>query len=367
MTMLATIDGHAAFDGGRLAHVRELLDQGVRNGIYPGVVAGIAYQGSIVFHHAAGRQQDAPEARSPMPPDAMFDLASVTKPVSGTALMLCLEDGLLTLDDPVFKYVPEFATGDKATIRIRHIVSHTSGVQSNPKLQYEHRSWTTLLPAYLALPLVGAPGTMFLYSSINFILLALIVERAAGRKLDELLRDRVFAPLGMADTTYNPPPALRPRIPATEFVESRGDYDWGVVGDKTAQKMGGVSAHAGLFSTAADLLLYGSMLLSGGSHGGVRVLGAAAAKLFITPWVDDRGARRGLCWLPGNPRTFGDLLAAQCVGHTGTTGTAMCLVPAYDMAVVLLTNRVHPSRDNELIEGFRPKFFNAVGAALARS
>jgi CubicO group peptidase (beta-lactamase class C family) len=367
MSVLPTTDGHRAFDDGRLARVSALLDQAAGQGTFPGAVAAIAYQGNIVYHYAAGRQQDGPEKRSSMPTDAVFDLASVTKPVSGTALLLCLEDGLLTLDDHVGSYVPEFAAGDKAAIRIRHIVSHTSGVQSNPRLHNEHQSWDTLLPAYLALPLIGAPGTIFMYSSINFIILALIVERVSGKKLDELLQERVFGPLGMADTAYNPPLSLRPRIPATEFVEWRREYDWGVVNDKTAQKMGGVSAHAGLFSSASDLLLYGSMLLNGGSYGGVRVLSPAAARLFLSPWTDEHGARRGVCWLPGNPRVFGDLLAAQCVGHTGTTGTAMCLVPTNDMAVVLLTNRVHPSRDNDLIEPFRPRFFNAVAAAVTET
>ncbi|HTJ57113.1 MAG TPA: serine hydrolase domain-containing protein [Devosiaceae bacterium] len=353
----------SGLDESRLASVRQFMDQGARDGVFPGAVAAIARNGRQVFEYAAGRQQDGPEVKNTMPVDAMFDLASVSKPISGMALLLCIEDGLLTLDDPVGRFVPEFATGDKAAIRIRHIVSHTSGIQSNPKLYHEHQNWETLLPAYLALPLVGQPGAMFLYSSINFILLALIVERASGRKLDELLAERIFTPLGL-EITYTPPEALRPRIPATEFVERRNSYDWGVVNDKTAQMMGGVSCHAGLFSSAADLLVLGSMLLNGGTHAGVRVMSPAAARLMTNTWTDERGVRRGICWLPAAARTFGDLLSAQAVGHTGTTGTAMCLVPSEKLVVVLLTNRVHPSRDNDLIEPFRPRFFNTVAAAL---
>jgi CubicO group peptidase (beta-lactamase class C family) len=364
MTMLPITADHPGFDKTRLAKVTDLLDRAAANGVFPGAVAGIAHQGRIVYQHAAGRQQEGPERSDTMPVDAMFDLASVSKPLSGTSLLLCMEDGLLTLDDHVAKYIPEFATGDKAAIRIRHLVSHTSGIQSNPKLYHEHQTWETLLPAYLALPLVGPTGSMFLYSSINFIILALIVEKVTGKTLDALLQERVFGPLGMADTTYNPPASLRPRIPATEFIDRNGDYDWGVVNDKTAQMMGGVSAHAGLFATAADLLLFGTMLLNGGSYNGVRVLSPAAARLLLNPWTDERGVRRGLCWLPGNPKVFGDLLGSQGVGHTGTSGTAMFLAPAQDLAVVLLSNRVHPSRDNDLIEPFRPRFFNAVAAAL---
>ncbi|MCP8937465.1 beta-lactamase family protein [Alsobacter sp. SYSU M60028] len=362
--MLPIVDNDSHFDRHRLGRVSALLDQAARDGVFPGAVAGVAHRGRIVYLHAAGRQQDAPEAKPEMPVDAVFDLASVTKPVSGTALLLCLEDGLLSLDDHVARYIPEFAVGDKAAIRIRHLVSHTSGIQSNPKLYHEHTSWETLLPAYLALPLAGPPGSLYLYSSINFIVIALIVERVSGMTLDKLLTQRIFAPLGMRDTMFNPPPALRPRIPATEFVEWRGEYDWGVVNDKTAQMMGGVSAHAGLFATAADLLLFGTMLLGGGTHAGVRVLSRFSTRLLLTPWTDERGARRGVCWLPGAAKVFGDLLAGQCVGHTGTTGTAMCLVPSEEMAIVLLSNRVHPSRDNDRIEALRPRVFNAIAAAL---
>ena len=352
-------------DENRLVRVRQILDEGVAGGVFPGAVAGLARNGEVIFQHAAGRQQDGPEARGTMPVNAMFDLASVSKPISGIALMLCIEDGLLTLDDPVGRFIPEFAAGDKAAIRIRHIVSHTSGIQSNPKLYYEHKSWKTLLPAYLALPLIGQPGALFLYSSINFILLAMIVEKASGKRLDVLLGERVFGPMGL-DITYNPPETLRPRIPATEYIEWRDSFDWGVVNDKTAQMMGGVSAHAGLFASAADLLALGSMLVNGGLHNGVRIMSPAAARLFVSPWTDERGIRRGICWLPGNPKVFGDLLAGQAMGHTGTTGTAMCLIPSATMVAVLLTNRVHPSRDNDRIESFRPHFFNTLAAALIR-
>jgi CubicO group peptidase (beta-lactamase class C family) len=356
--------GSSAPDDKRLVHVRRIMDKGVEEGVFPGAVAALASNGEVVFAHAVGQTQVAPEPCGPMPVDALFDLASVTKPLSGIALMLCIEDGLLNLDDPVGRYIPEFAQGDKAIIRIRHIVSHTSGVQSNPRLQNEYKTWEKLKPAYLALPLIGAPGSLFLYSSINFILLALIIERVTGRTLDGLLNERVFGPMGLT-ITYNPPESLKHRIPATEYVEARGEYDWGIVGDKTAQKMGGVSAHAGLFGTAADLTALGSMLLGGGTHKGVRVMSPAAARLFTSRWTDERGAQRGICWLPASPKVYGDLLSPQALGHTGHTGTAMCLVPGDRLVAVLLTNRVNPTRDNDRIEAFRPLFFNALTAALS--
>jgi CubicO group peptidase (beta-lactamase class C family) len=364
MTALPFSGPSPGFDAGRFSLVTRLLNRGVESGTFPGAVAAVAQGGRLAYLQAVGQQQVAPEPRDRMPVDAIFDLASVTKPVAtGTALGLLIEDGVLTLDDYVSEYVPEFRDRDKAVVRIRHLASHTSGVQSNPKLYHEHESWETLLPAYLALPLIGTPGSLFLYSSINFIILGLIIERASGRSLDALLAERVFRPLGMNDTIFNPPAELRPRIPATEYVNWRDEWDWGVVNDKTAQMMGGVSGHAGLFSTASDLALFGQALLNGGTLGDTRFLSPSGSKLLLNQWTDERGVRRGVCWLPGSQRTFGDLLGPLCVGHTGTTGTAMCIVPSDDMTVVLLTNRVHPTRDNDLIERFRPKFFNTVAAA----
>lgn len=347
------------FHQGRLGRVAELLDRGAEDGVYPGAVALIAHRGRVVFWRAAGIQQSAPEPRDAMPRDAVFDLASVTKPVAGgSALLLLIEDGLVTLDDPVSDYVPEFRGGDKGAVRIRHLLSHTSGVASNPKLYHEHRTWETLREANLALPLYAPPGSAYLYSSINYLILTMIAERVSGQNLDALLGERVFGPLGMVDTTFNPAPELRSRIPATEYVQWRDEYDWGVVNDKTAQLMGGVSTHAGLFATAWDLAVFAHALFSGG--GGV--FSPAGVRLFLSRIVQEPTGR-GFAWWPGNTRTFGDLLGKRSYGHTGTTGTALCLVPEEQLAIVLLTNRVHPSRDNELIVPFRPRFFNAVAAA----
>jgi CubicO group peptidase (beta-lactamase class C family) len=263
----------------------------------------------------------------------------------------------------VVDYVPEFRGHGKSTVQIKHLVTHMSGIQSNPKLVHEHRNWETLQDAYLTLPLLTAPGNAYLYSSINFILLALIIERVSGRKLDELVHERVFKPLGMADTMFNPPADQQFRIPATEYNPSRDHYDWGVVNDKTAQLMQGVSAHAGLFSTAWDLAVFGDALLADARCGNRNFLSSSAARLLLSKSLQGGSLPGGVCWRAGSVRTFGDLLGSESFGHTGTSGTAMCLVPSERMSVVLLTNRTNPTRENYLIEAFRPRFFNAVAAA----
>ncbi|MBO0867285.1 MAG: beta-lactamase family protein [Micromonosporaceae bacterium] len=365
MTGSLTVDeSHRGFTKHGLSRVDDMLRRGVDEGVYPGAVAAVALDGRLAYWYAAGVQHSEPEGAGAMPRDALFDLASVTKPVvGGSALMLLIEDGLLTLDDFVVDYVPEFRGHGKASVQIKHLVTHLSGIQSNPKLVHEHSGWESLQDAYLTLPLLSAPGAAYLYSSINFILLKLIVERVSGRPLDQLVADRVCTPLGLADTMFNPPPELRSRIPATEYNPAREDYDWGVVNDKTAQLLQGVSAHAGLFSTARDLAEYGDALLADARAGRGNFLSPAAARLLLRPELDQGSLRGGVCWRAGSTRTFGDLLGAESLGHTGTTGTAMCLVPAQRLTIVLLTNRTNPTRQNYRIEAFRPRFFNVVAAA----
>jgi serine-type D-Ala-D-Ala carboxypeptidase len=357
-------EAHRGFDARGLARVGSVLERGVQQGVYPGAVAAVAQSGRLVYLHGVGvlKQPDLPDG--PMPADAIFDLASVTKPVAGgSALLLAIENGLLTLDDPVADYVPEFRGPRKAAVTLRQLVTHTSGIVSYPKLYHEHSAWEPLFEEYCAMPLNRAPGTAYEYSSVNFFLLALAIERVSGQKLDKMVADRVFGPLGMRDTMFTPDASLRPRIPATEYVRWQDSYDWGVVNDRTTQLMGGVSAHAGLFSTARDLAAFGDALLADGRDGGHRMLSKDAARLLMSR-VPGGGERAlGICWWPGRTGVFGDLLGGRSFGHTGTTGTAICLVPEDELTIVLLTNRVNPTRSNHLIDSFRPRFFNSVAAA----
>jgi serine-type D-Ala-D-Ala carboxypeptidase len=365
MTNDGAYTGHRGLYPEGLTSLARLLERGVEEGVYPGAVVAIARDGEIGFCHAVGRLYNDPPGAPAMPAGALFDLASVTKAVAGgTLVALAIEDGLLTLDDYVTDYVPELRGPGKAAIQVKHLVTHHSGIQSNPKLVHEHRTWDTLIDAYLTLPLVFQPGTTFHYSSINLLVVRLIIERVTGRPVDELLSERVFGRLKLADTMFNPPESERSRIPLTEFSELRGDYDWGVVNDKTAQLMGGVSLHAGLFSTASDLARFGDALLSDARTGDHRLLSRPAASLLLRTSLDDGRLKHGVCWRSNSVGAFGDLLGPGSLGHTGTTGTGMCLVPAERLTAVFLTNRVNPTRQNYKIDRFRPRVFNAVAAAL---
>jgi serine-type D-Ala-D-Ala carboxypeptidase len=353
----------AGMSSARLARLKPLLEQGLEKGVFPGAALVVARRGRVVLDLQVGQAALVPQPR-PLLPDSIWDLASVTKPVAGgTAAMLLLEQGRLKLDDLLIRYVPEMPAG-KERITIRHLLTHTAGLPSQPKLYHEHRTWESLLDGYMKLPLQHETGKVYLYSSIGFILLTLVLERVSGQPLDRFTREQIWEPLGMRDTQFTPPRELRERIPACEYLPHREIDDWGVVGDKSAQLRGGVSAHAGLFSTAHDLAVFGQMLLNGGAYGAERILSPLTVREWTRNHTPHLDTARGLSWWLDAHKVFGDLLGAGSIGHTGSAGTSLCIQPREELVVVLLTNRYHPTRDNEQIDGFRPLVHNAVAAAI---
>lgn len=353
----------AGMSSRRLERVMPLLAEGIEKGVFPGAALLVARRGRIVLDIQVGQAALVPNPR-PLQQSSIWDLASVTKPVAGgTAAMLLLERGRLKLDDLLIRYVPEMP-GGKEKITLRHLLTHTAGLQSQPKLYHEHRTWESLLDAYRKLPLQHETGKVYLYSSIGFILLTEVLERVSGQPLDRFVRENLWEPLGMKETMFNPPPELKPRIPACEFLPDRQIDDWGLVGDKSAQLRGGVSAHAGLFSTARDLAVYGQMLLNGGAYGAERILSPMTVREFTRNHTPHLETARGLGWWLDAHKVFGDLLGAGSIGHTGSAGTSLCILPREELVVVLLTNRYHPTRDNDRIDGFRPLVHNVVAAAI---
>jgi CubicO group peptidase (beta-lactamase class C family) len=223
------------------------------------------------------------------------------------------------------------------------------------------------------------PGTRSIYSDLGIILLGRILERQGGASLDEMARRRVFEPLGMGDTLYRPPVSLRPRIAPTERDPWRGRVLLGEVHDENAFALGGVAPHAGLFSTAGDLARFAQMLLSGGELEGRRLVSSQTVDLF-TRRAGVPGSTRALGWdtpsngkdprssVPGDPgySSAGSFFSARSFGHTGFTGTSMWMDPERDLFVILLTNRVHPTRDNRRISRVRSRLADAVVGALAQ-
>ena len=352
------------------------LERAVADGAFPGAVALIAVGGRVVARWAIGRAQVEPEAR-PMQLDTIFDLASLTKPLAGaTAALLLLEDGAWSLEDPVARFIPEFAACGKVEVTLRQLLTHTSGL-APWAATYAHACDAESALAYVcSLPLTYLPGTRLEYSDLGFSMIGHLVRRVTSEPIDGLLARRVWPLLGMTDTGYLPAVSLRPRIAATELgnrfervmVSSHGEsFDtWrdhvlvGEVNDGNAHyALGGVSSHAGLFSSAADVLKFAQMYLGEGP----RVLSPASIAAATANHTVGLASARGLGW-ELKPRAGGDLLSPRAFGHTGFTGTSLVIDPERRLVIILLTNRTHPDANNDRIATVRPRFHNLVGASL---
>lgn len=319
--------------------------------------------GVVALYEALGEAMTTPERR-PMRRDSIFDLASLTKAVAtATAIMSLVEQGHLRLNDPIESFLPQFRGPWKSEVTIWHLLTHTSGLPLKPELHHDYPEPAQLRSAIYNMPLLAPPGQAFNYTCLGFHLLADVVERVSAVTLDTFLHNNVFGPLKMEDTGFRPPAEKRERIVATEHCRWRGQVMWGTVHDENCDVLGGVSGNAGLFSTAWDLAIFAQMMLNQGEYAGRRILSPLTVQAMFKNHTPQLNASRGLGWALQMPE-FGDLLGPLSIGHTGFTGTSLCLCPSLDLAVILLTNRVHPSRENNKIDCLRPLFHNAIAGAV---
>jgi uncharacterized protein YbbC (DUF1343 family) len=340
-------------DPRRLEAIDPLVREAIADKKLPGAVVLVGRGDRIVYQKAIGQRALVPSPE-PMTTDTIFDLASLTKVVATTtSVMILVEQGKIRLSDRVAAYVPGFERYGKADITIRHLLTHVSGLRPDVDLA---DPWTgsdrAIALAIEEVP-TARPGERFVYSDINFFLLGDIVRRVSGVSLDLFAKSRIFEPLGMKDTMFNPPASLAPRVAPTESCTR---YGWpcqgpdmsmlrGLVHDPTARRMGGVAGHAGLFGTAADLASFCRMLLNGGVHDGARILSPLAVEKMTNPATPDLEPNtRGLGWDIDSAFSSnrGELLPIGSFGHTGFTGTSIWIDPATGLYVVFLSNRVHP-------------------------
>lgn len=294
--------------------------------------------------------------------DTIFDLASLTKVVATTtAVMRLVDAGHVALDAPVCHYLPGFERAGKGAVTVSHLLTHSSGLPAGRLFYKRLAGHDTIVEAVKRVRLVAAPGTQVHYSDLGFITLGALVARVSGQALDRYCAAQIFQPLGMRDTGYRPAPQLRRRIAATEYQPGRG-LVWGAVHDENAAAMGGVSGHAGLFATAADLATFTAMLLDGGQFGATRVLHPQTVRRMFSVQTGALLPRRGYGWDYGQPSYMGQLAAANAVGHTGFTGTSLVLDTARRLSVILLTNRVHPTRSGPDLSPIRAAVANAAAA-----
>ncbi len=345
--------------------LRAVLDAAVANGAFPGAYAAIGNHAGIVASYGAGHLDWAASPR----PDAhtMWDLASLTKVIGMTsAMMQLVERGKVFLDAPVQRYLPEWRGPHKAEVTVRMLLTHTSGLPAFRAYDKITTNADSIAELMMAERLEALPGRRFVYSDIGAWLAGKIVERVSGQRLDRYLADHVFGPLAMRETMYNPPASLIPRIAPTEVDPRRGGKLRGRVHDERAYYLGGISAHAGLFSSGYDLARFAEMYLNGGELDGVRLFSAGTVAEF-TAVQDSAMSDRALGWeKPDGTNSAGHYLSPAAFGHTGFTGTSIWIDPAQDLFIVLLTNRVDPTRNNHKIGAVRVTLADAVETVLGR-
>jgi CubicO group peptidase (beta-lactamase class C family) len=346
-----------------------ILDAAVADRVFPGASIAVTQGGRLVALKAFGRSTY--DLESPLiTTDTLFDLASVSKAVATTTVaMILYERGLLDLDAPVVGMIPEFAgagAGDadarRRAITLRMLLAHSSGLPAYEKLFLKARTREQLLRAAFITPLVADPGTRAEYSDIGFVILCEALERVAAETLDRFCQREVFGPLGMAHTTYNPPPEARAKIPPTQDDRTfRRRIIQGEVQDENASVLGGVAGQAGVFSTAEDIARFAHAMLGGGNP----ILRPATVSLFTRRETAPAGSSRALGWdRPSPPSQSGKYFSTQAYGHLGYTGTSLWIDPVRELSVVLLTNRTWPDSSNWAIKQIRPKFHDAVVEAL---
>jgi CubicO group peptidase (beta-lactamase class C family) len=361
----------AGFAPDRLQRAYDLLEHWAQTDQVPAAALCVGRRGQLVAPRFFGRQRPEPGA-PPLRKDALFLLASPTKPVTATAVLMLVERGELALEDKVAAYVPKFAQNGKADVQIRHLLTHTSGLPdlppNNAELRAAHKPLAAFIDAICALPLMFPPGTRVSYQSTGIAMLGEIVHQVTGRTLRDFLRREVFDPLGMTDTSLGWQPEKKDRLAAVRISpeQARTDWHW-----NTPYWLGFGAPWGGLISTPADFARFCQMMLNGGTLGGVRILSPAAVRAMTTnqlagmPLVPEEERRCrpwGLGWKlhwPAHSANFGDLLGPRAYGHWGATGTVCWIDPDAEAFCVLFTTQPQEEEGR-----FLARICNIVAAAL---
>ena len=355
------------FDSSRLAALTAYLRAEVDSGAFPGAVVAVGRHGRLALLAPVGHYGvDDPR---PVEAGTIYDLASLTKVVGlTTACMLLVDEGKLALDAPIDHYVPEFRGPMKDRVTVRHLLTHSAGLVADLPLYDSTRSSAAALAAVDTSTLLSPPGTSYRYSDLSAIVLMQAVERITGEPFDRFLDDRVLRPLGMPATRFLPPARWRDRIAPTEH-DTLFRHRWllGEVHDESAARLDGVSGNAGLFSNVLDLSRLAAMLLNGGAWDSLQLIRAETVAEFVARQNIPPGSTRALGWDTPSDSGYssaGAKLSRRSFGHTGFTGTSMWMDPDRDLFIILLTNRVNPTRANTAILGVRARVADLVADAL---
>ena len=358
---LSALPTRASSNPVRLGAVDSIIEQAIADGNIPGAVLLVGHDGKVIYRKAYGYRALEPQ-RETMTVDTIFDMASLTKVIAtSTSVMQLAELGKIRFNDPVEKYLPDFAQNGKEDITIRQLLTHYSGLAPDIDLTPAFDSKESAYRLAYAETPVQAPGSGFMYSDTNFIVLGALVEKVSAETLDAYTEKHIFVPLKMMHTRFLPPASWRAKIAPTQYDENEQMLR-GVVHDPRARRMGGVAGHAGLFSTADDLAKFAQALLIGGDG----ILSPLMVQKMTQPEQPPQApVLRGFGWDIDSPFSSnrGDLLPIGSFGHTGFTGTSIWVDPTTETYVILLTNAVHPRGKGNAI-GLRVKVATEVAAAL---
>jgi CubicO group peptidase (beta-lactamase class C family) len=359
-------------DTEREGRIKELLSEGVRDDVYPGAVLLVAREGKIIFFHEVGQRSLIPPD-GPMTKDTIFDLASLTKPLATTlAVMKCVDDGRIDLDQPLESLLPNTVPKDKKTITPRQILAHCAGFEDWKPfylnlVEHEPANRKTLLRTWImGAPLSNQPGERTIYSDLGFMVLEWVIEECTGSPLDIFLDRNFFSPLSLKRMFFNehssPIRFGENQYAATEDCPWRKKVMRGLVHDENAYALGGYSGHAGLFGTAEDAYILVDLLRSHFLGGRQDYFNTGTVKTFFTRQDLVEGSTWALGWDTPSPQdsSSGNFFSSQSVGHLGYTGTSLWLDIDKDVVVIFLSNRIHPSRKNEKIRAFRPVLHDMI-------
>jgi CubicO group peptidase (beta-lactamase class C family) len=342
------------------ADVLSVLRDSVHDKTFPGAVAALISRDDEIYI-AYGFETYDPAAH-PITEDSIFDIASLTKVVAtATAIMQLVEREQLSLQDLACDFFPRLRQAPKDQITIYHLLAHTAGFPGGEPLSRQHKSRDEILEAIFSMNLLYSPGADRIYDDLGYILLGVIVESITGMTLDKYCKNEIFAPLAMNETMFTPNKDLLGRIVPTEIDADRGGLLRGIVHDERAYFMGGVAGHAGIFTTARDLGRFSRSMMGHGKSARAGTLSSGSVQqMWSRHWQDSEG-EYGLGWDRLRRGYMNGLDDGDAVGHTGFTGVSLVISQRRDLAMILLSNRVHPVRsDRSLINQARRGLVEAM-------
>lgn len=340
--------------------VVQFLQEEVAQNHIPGAVIQVQHENKTILEEAVGYRAIY-EEEATMTLETQFDLASLTKVVATTtAFLYLLDQGEIRLEDKVIKFIPEFSAHEKSAITLRHLLTHTSGLQANLPLKNKAYHNKAVQKIICQLKLENPIGKKVVYSDVNFALLFLIAEKITQQPFEQFLQHHIFKPLNMINTGYNLDQKAY-EFAKTEYAKHLKTYKNGIVHDENTERMGGISGHAGLFSNIEDLGKYAQMINEEGSFAGKQILSPHSIHLSRQNFTPFDSLHRGIGWeLNGlNAASAGDYFPKESFGHTGFTGTSMWFDPTINLSVILLTNRVHFGRQSHILS-LRPRLHNII-------